>query len=214
METLFEEDDPSCPNNDRQQAQNHHQQLLNADLARVQRHCTPELDNSSSTDSRGGSVPRVISEEDEVDDDLVDAELEAYPGGGLELPPLRSPRGSIHSLYGSNNSSRRNSNCSQGSGSSTLSWSSLQALRLAAARARSTSLPHAAAATADATACLEYSLFLSEQRAAEIVPGAAQLQQTDYGYLSASPEYTFGTGLSSTLISGSNWTGNRKGKIP
>ena len=41
-------------------------------------------------------------------------ELDLFPGG-LELPPLRSPRGSLHSLYGSNCSSRKNSNCSVGS---------------------------------------------------------------------------------------------------
>ncbi len=44
---------------------------------------------------------------------------------------------------GADSSSRNNSGCSVGSNaSSTISWSSLQALRLAAAKARSTSLPH------------------------------------------------------------------------
>jgi hypothetical protein len=47
-------------------------------------------------------------------DDAED-ELDLFPGG-LELPLLRSPRGSLHSLY-SNSSSRRNSNCSVGSNS-------------------------------------------------------------------------------------------------
>jgi hypothetical protein len=45
-------------------------------------------------------------------DDAEQDELDLFPGG-LELPPMRSPRGSIHSLYGvpagSNCSSRRNS---------------------------------------------------------------------------------------------------------
>ena len=51
----------------------------------------------------------------EVDDGMGNEdELDLFPGG-LELPPLRSPRGSLHSLYGSNCSSRKNSNCSIGS---------------------------------------------------------------------------------------------------
>ena len=94
-------------------------------------------------------------EDNNVNDD--DSELDLFPGG-LELPPLRSPRGSIHSLYGGSNcSSRRNSNCSQGSNASTISWSSLQALRLAAVRARSTSLPQT-----QQNSVYEYSLLLSE----------------------------------------------------
>ncbi len=78
----------------------------------------------------------------------------------LELPPRtsRSPRNSLggggggggHHCYpgggggyNGDSSSRNNSGCSVGSNaSSTISWSSLQALRLAAAKARSSSLPH------------------------------------------------------------------------
>ena len=60
-------------------------------------------------------------------------EFELYPGT-LELPQLRSPRGS---LCNSNYGSRHGSTCSQGSNSSTLSWTSLQALRRIANRSRS-----------------------------------------------------------------------------
>ncbi|XP_071748760.1 uncharacterized protein [Lepeophtheirus salmonis] len=60
--------------------------------------------------------------------------------GCLELPPLRSPRGSMHSLFGSG-SSRRDSCCSQESNASTISWSNIQSLRLLAARAGRSSSP-------------------------------------------------------------------------
>jgi len=58
--------------------------------------------------------------------------------------PRGSPRGSLHSIGGGGNSrsnspSRNNSGCSGGSGASAISWASLQALRLVAARARSAS---------------------------------------------------------------------------
>ena len=63
-------------------------------------------------------------EEIATDEEDLD-EFDLYPGA-LELPSLRSPRGSIcNSNYGS----RHGSTCSQGSNSSTLSWTSLQALR-------------------------------------------------------------------------------------
>ena len=58
--------------------------------------------------SRDGSLELEEAAAEEED------ELDLFPGG-LELPPLRSPRGSLHSLYGSNCSSRKNSNCSVGS---------------------------------------------------------------------------------------------------
>lgn len=101
-------------------------------------------EEDAATDLSAASSAAGTTNEDEVD---------LFPGG-LDIP-RRSPRNSLHSLYGSAASSRRNSNCSVGSNSSDLSWSSLQQLRLmAAARARSTSLPQ--------NAVYEYSLMLSE----------------------------------------------------
>ncbi len=82
----------------------------------------------------------VINHED-LDPSELD-ELELFPGG-LELPPMRSPRGSLHSIYGGGGSpsslcgspARRESNASRGSNASTLSWTSVQALRRVAAAA-------------------------------------------------------------------------------
>ncbi len=80
--------------------------------------------------SAGKSQPNSSS----VDDEDLD-EFDLYPGT-LELPNLRSPRGSINSNYGS----RHGSTCSQGSNSSTLSWTSLQALRRIANQSRAGSI--------------------------------------------------------------------------
>jgi len=67
----------------------------------------------------------VINHED-LDPNELD-ELELFPGG-LELPPMRSPRGSLHSIYGGmgtggggspsslcGSPARRESTCSRGS---------------------------------------------------------------------------------------------------
>ncbi len=85
---------------------------------------------------------RYIINHEELDPSELD-ELELFPGG-LELPPMRSPRGSLHSIYGGGGGSpsslcgspaRRESNASRGSNASTLSWTSVQALRRVAAAA-------------------------------------------------------------------------------
>ena len=167
----------------------------------------PQRRNSLFPESllRRGSASREVSPsklDDYPDGGGQEQELELFPGG-LELPRFRSPRGSIHSLIGSASSSRRNS--SQGSNSSTISWSSLQALRLAAARARSTSLPQQQqqqqqqpqqqqqqghnVEEKDKSSLLEYSLMLSETNFAG--GGPSQLQQNEYSYMSMSPDFTF-----------------------
>ena len=114
----------------------------------------PQVDENPSNESVPELKPRtemltdpeytgqryVINHED-LDPSELD-ELELFPGG-LELPPMRSPRGSLHSIYGGGGSpgslcgspARRESNASRGSNASTLSWTSVQALRRVAAAA-------------------------------------------------------------------------------
>lgn len=131
------------------------------------------------------SKATIVSEESQDDFDE-DDEVDLFPGG-LELPAIRSPRGSIHSIMsGSSCNSRRNSacsGCSQGSNASTISWTSLQALRIAAAKARSTSLPQP-------NTMLEYSLFLSESK---VDDANSQLPKNEYRYLAVSPDVMFQT---------------------
>ncbi|TRY71123.1 hypothetical protein TCAL_17309 [Tigriopus californicus] len=135
--------------------------------------------------SRAGANTTIVSEESQDDFDE-DDEVDLFPGG-LELPAIRSPRGSIHSIMsGSSCNSRRNSacsGCSQGSNASTISWTSLQALRIAAAKARSTSLPQP-------NTMLEYSLFLSESK---VDDANSQLPKNEYRYLAVSPDVMFQT---------------------
>ena len=94
--------------------------------------------DSSNQFSRNGSV------EDEMEGEGED-ELDLFPGG-LELPPLRSPRGSLHSLYGSNCSSRKNSNCSVGSNARLRN-------SLARSRSQSPSYPLFQLATGNVMSC-------------------------------------------------------------
>ncbi len=104
----------------------------------------------------------------------------------LELPSrhCRSPRGSLSGAAGiaiasssgggGDDSSRNNSGCSVGSNaSSTISWSSLQALRLAAAKARSTSLPHHVSGAHDDMSIYEYSLVLAASGGGSLENGAS-----------------------------------------
>ena len=95
-------------------------------------------DGGNNQFSRNGSV------EDEMEGEGED-ELDLFPGG-LELPPLRSPRGSLHSLYGSNCSSRKNSNCSVGSNARLRN-------SLARSRSQSPSYPLFQLATGNVMSC-------------------------------------------------------------
>jgi hypothetical protein len=89
---------------------------------------------------------------------------------------------------------------------STLSWTSLHALRLTAARARSVSLPHSGRQQPPQDSVLDYSLILSEAQPAEYQKSTAE----EYSFLSLSPEYSYST----TLTGSGERYGTRKSPSP
>ncbi len=66
--------------------------------------CGPVSGPEMMTDPEVTGHRYVINHED-LDPNELD-ELELFPGG-LELPPMRSPRGSLHSIYGGGGSPSR-----------------------------------------------------------------------------------------------------------